>query len=675
MRTFMIVILMLIIGNVEATVPIGINMDGLVDWSNSMPYVNLVRQSRPWGSPSAPWDGNATFDPKTGWPTSDFGMILVSVASDPGGRYLVSAKGNADVKVPLRFDGHIENKTYDQSTNTLSATIFILQNASDITIGFSNTTGPGLQDISVLQIGYNLTSKSDITKLMLVHLSRFSLIRFMDWTNTNDNHDVNWNDTTPPSWPLYRLHHNPWDTIPFIVNQLNTTTDIWINIPFNGTDDYILNVARLMLKQLKPSINIYVEFSNEVWNTAFQQGKDNIRFANNSVLNHGDPYHLNYDNVSNPYYWAFRRTAYQIKHISDLFKTVFGVENVGLWKRVRPILAGQAVNSIVLIQGLDYLNAIHGPPVSFLHGIAIAPYFTLGEYSRWSNLTVDQVLEGLNSTIQEFLPEQGWSQRAPLGVHATYAAWYGLTVYGYEGGPDLIMGCESCSLDAKRNATRGPRMTGLCISFLDGWYRFGFQTMNWFSGGARVIERNVPYNLLEDMRQETLIDTTHMFNSSSAVARLPRPAPKLKAIDEVRQTTIKLDFGIPIPSLDVNATNFMHHTVPYPDPDLRNLSVNSTFYYPLQILRSPMQINITVYVAGNSSILEASLNNDQFIQIKTPSTGNTTIFQPTPTVQFNIQQSSVPSIVTLRLRNIQNGYSIRSFDVVPAKETLSCRTE
>ena len=666
MCTFMIMIMMLTIGNVKTSVPIGINMDGLLDWSGSMPYVNLVRQSRPWGSPSAPWDGNATFDPTTGWPTSDFGMSLVSVSNDAGGRYLVYAKGNADVKVPLRFDGHIENKTYDAATNTLSAIIFILQNASDITIGFTNTTGPGLQDISVLQPGYNLTSKLDITKLMLAHLSRFSIIRFMDWTNTNNNHDVNWNDTTPPSWPLYRLHHNPWDTIPIIVNQLNSTTDVWINMPFNATDDYILNVARLMLRELKSSINIYVEFSNEVWNTAFQQGKDNIRFANDSVLNHGDLYQLNYDNVSNPYYWAFRRTAYQIKHISDLFKTVFGAENVGMWKRVRPILAGQAVNSIVLIQGLDYLNTIHGPPSSFLHGIAVAPYFTLGNYSRWSNLSVDQVLDGLNSTLEEFLPEQGWSRGAPLGVHATYAAWYGLTVYGYEGGPDLIVGCESCSIDAKRNATRDPRMTNVCSRYLNGWYQFGFQALNWFSGGARATERNIPYNVLEDMRQETLIDTTQMFNSSSTVARLPRPAPKLKAIDEVRRTTINFNFGIPVPSLNVNATNFMHHSIPYPDPDLRNLSANSTFYYPLHILESSVRINVTVYVAGNSSILEASVNNEQFTQVKTPSTGNTTVFQPAPTIQFNIQLSRVPSIATLRLKNIQDGYSIRSFNVIVA---------
>ncbi|CAF3514014.1 unnamed protein product, partial [Rotaria sp. Silwood2] len=172
------------------------------------------------------------------------------------------------------------------------------------------------------------------------------------------------------------------------------------------------------------------------------------------------------------------------------------------------------------------------------------------------------------------------------------------------------------------------------------------------------------WGLLEDMRQEILIDTTTMFNSSSPVAQLPRPSPKLNAIDQVRQSSIKLTFGIPIPSYNVNATNFMNHRVPYSDPYLRNLGPNSTFYYPLQLLQSPMQINITVYVAGSSGILEASINNANFIQVQTPSTGSTTIFFPAPPFQFNINPTIIPSIVTLRLRNIRNGYSILSFDVV-----------
>jgi hypothetical protein len=661
------------IPNINANVAVGANLDGLDDWSRSLPYVDLVRQSRVWGSPSHPWDANATFDPITGWPTCDFGTVLSTNAVDMGGTYLLNALGNAQVAVAGGASaGHITNQTYDFSTNTLLALIVIPLGASQIMLSFTNTSGPGLQNISVLQCGYDLSSQSSITNLMLTHLSRFSIIRFMDWTSTNNNPDVNWNDSTPDYWPQYTTpKHNPWNTIPLIVNQLNSHADIWINIPFGATDDYVLNVAQVMLNQLNPTINIYVEYSNEVWNYIFTQAGANFQAASDSVLNSSDPLHLAYDNNTNPGYWAFRRTASQIKRISDLFKTIFGQQNVGPWKRIRPILAGQSVNPIVITQGLDYLNQVYGAPSTFLHGIAIAPYFDLSQYKTWSNLTTDQVIDGLNSSIQTYSPQLGWSQQGPIGVHAVYAAWYGLAVHGYEGGPDTAAGCGSCSLQAKTNATRDSRMTDLCVSFLNIWYQYGFQPLNWFVAGADQTTSTGSWGLLEDMRQETLINTLTMFSSSSPVAQLPRPSPKLQAIDQVRQSSIQLTFGIPIPSYNVNATNFMNHQVPYSNPYLENLGPNSTFYYPLQILQSSMQINITVYVAGNAGILEASINNANFLQVQTPSTGNMTVFQPAPVFQFNINPTIIPSIVTLRLRNIHNGYSILSFDVISTAVTTT----
>jgi hypothetical protein len=243
----------------------------------------------------------------------------------------------------------------------------------------------------------------------------------MDWTGTNGNPEVNWNDTTPVNYARYTdPKRNPWQTIPFIANQVDNIKpiDIWINIPVNASDDYILNVARIMFNDLNPRSNIYLEYSNELWNFFFSQAHVNTDLANESVLHQGDPHHLDYDNRSSDVYtWGFRRTAYQIKHIGDLFRTVFGDENVGQWKRVRPILAGFTVGPNVIQTGLDYLNAVFGPPSTLIHGIAIAPYFDLGPFSTWTNLTTDQVLDGLNTSMQQFLPEQGWSQLAPLAAN------------------------------------------------------------------------------------------------------------------------------------------------------------------------------------------------------------------------------------------------------------------
>ncbi|CAF0926578.1 unnamed protein product [Rotaria sordida] len=326
-------------------------------------------------------------------------------------------------------------------------------------------------------------------------------------TNTlsasNETIPLNWLRYTPPK-------RNPWKTIPFIENQFNSNVDIWINIPYGATDDYVLNVAQLMLNQLNPTINIYVEFSNELWNFIFAQATANLKAANDSVLNQDDPLRLAYDN------------------------------------------------------SLDYFNKLYCPPSTFLHDIAITPYFDLSQYK---------------TCIQTFLPERGWSQRVPVGVHAVYAAWYRLAVHDYEGGLDTAAAWGGCSLSAKSNATRDNRMINLCVSFLNGWYRYGFQPLNWWVTGAAQITTYGSWNLLEDMRHETLMDTTAMFNSSSPVAQLLRPSSKLKAIDQIRQR-------------------------------------------------------------------------------------NTAVFQPTPSFQFNINPTIVPSIVTLRLRNIRDGYSIRRFDVV-----------
>ena len=247
--------------------------------------------------------------------------------------------------------------------------------------------------------------------------------------------------------------------------------DAWINAPVNSTDDYILNLARLMLSELNPTSNLYVEYSNELWNWGFVQTRANYDVAQDSVINHGDPNKLNYDNCSNPGYWAWRRTAYQIKHISDLFKTVFGNDNVGPWKRARPILAGQAVYPFVIRNGLDYINAVFGPPSNYLHGIAIAPYFNLEQYEKWTNLTVDQVLDAFNISIQAMSPEQGWHDKTAVGAHSVYAAWYKLAVHGYEGGSDTTGPCDNCSMQAKADSARHPRMADITATYLNGLLR------------------------------------------------------------------------------------------------------------------------------------------------------------------------------------------------------------
>ncbi|CAF1085972.1 unnamed protein product [Rotaria sp. Silwood1] len=172
-------------------------------------------------------DGNTTFDPITEWSIGDIGTVVAEESGDFGGTYVLHAKGNAQISTDFDQHSYITNQSYDAFTSTLTAVINIIQNTIGLMLSFRNTNGYGLQDIVLLQSGHDLTSKSNITNLLLAHLSRFSLICFTDWISTNGNAETNWNQTTPINWPYYRgLHHKPWEIISFVANSINKLANV-----------------------------------------------------------------------------------------------------------------------------------------------------------------------------------------------------------------------------------------------------------------------------------------------------------------------------------------------------------------------------------------------------------------------------------------------------------------
>ena len=73
---------------------VGANVDGVADYSYTLPFVDLTRQSRAWGSEGAPWDGNCTTG-SDGWPTQmSFGNVWLSFPSPPLDAYMPSSVGN-----------------------------------------------------------------------------------------------------------------------------------------------------------------------------------------------------------------------------------------------------------------------------------------------------------------------------------------------------------------------------------------------------------------------------------------------------------------------------------------------------------------------------------------------------------------------------------------------------
>ena len=60
---------------------------------------------------------------------------------------------------------------------------------------------------------------------------------------------------------------------------------MWVNVPLMVDDDYITKFATLLKEQLDPSLVVYVEYSNEIWNYGFSQFSWNLNQAIQMVNN------------------------------------------------------------------------------------------------------------------------------------------------------------------------------------------------------------------------------------------------------------------------------------------------------------------------------------------------------------------------------------------------------
>lgn len=558
-------------------------MGGIADYEYSLPFVDLTKQSRKWGSFSAPYDGNCTTG-ADGWPAqSSFGNIWYTLSTPDAyqpslaGNYTLFFEGSAVVVPPANV------AVYDQVYNTADDTttaVLVVPRTIQISISFTNAStraaGPGLKSIKLLQPGFPLTQADDYAPAFLQLMSRFDVIRFMDWMRTNGCQDVNWSDRTQPDAYSYALHGPPWERVIELANLLDT--DIHINVPAHASDDYVTQLALLLNATLAPDIAIHVEYSNEVWNWDFEQATYNLQMANASVYA-GDLYHFNYTG-SNMYGWAVFRHVYMVKHIGDLFAAVFGRENVGKDARVRPVYAWQLV--IGHEAGLRYLSDIWGPPSSILHAIAGAPYL-YGRCFLNASVTVDDVIAAWTSAVCNMTAActSGMSDTNVVAMVAQQASFYGINLMAYEGGPDTVQGVNNgTALQAKGNATVDARAEMVVRDFVAAFMGYGphVRIVNYYRAGAGPVF--VPFGIYDLLTNITTQDT-----------------PKMRGIDTARSVATPVSPGIPsIASslLAFNASFFVGHTIPVQlNPFALPRTLPYMFYAP-----AATRVSITAHVSA-----------------------------------------------------------------------------
>jgi hypothetical protein len=358
-------------------------------------------------------------------------------------------------------------------------------------------------------------------------LKRFKVLRFMDFLATNGNQQKRWADRLSQDW--YSMNQSAkgygwqgrggaYEYAIALCNELST--DCWLNVPVQADDDYIRQLAALIKNQLSPKLNVYIEYSNELWNAApaFVQSRQNHTFAKAEVAQGKSS--LNFDGDTNDWYWAWRRVAKRSTEISLIFRQTFG--DAAMMTRVRPVLMAQLgyadgpLRQAMRLMQDYYNNPAHvsapKPPNYYLYGIGGSGYYNPKQFSS------------PNAAFADLTNQAEWA--AALQQDANYAAAFGLKRIAYEAGPSL----EGGSLNDKNRSTYrdDPRMKVGMVQAHDLWSRQGGDLMMYFT-----IAGESPWGFVPDI-----------WDADNSQKNL-----KLQAIDALKmQPRAKVTYGTRLPA-------------------------------------------------------------------------------------------------------------------------------
>ena len=221
---------------------------------------------------------------------------------------------------------------------------------------------------------------------MLNDMKNFAVIRTMEWVSCNSHPISKWSNRRQKTdwpqesnaWEHYRgatnssyiqgaaiedtMRKEPrgvatawggglgvaWEWIIDLANRTDKT--LWINVPHRANDDYVDHLATLLRETVTNNKNIYIEYSNEIWNSGnnffgqyewcLQYGRDkslpglpNPGKSIGEWLEKENPGSKNEENRSREGYYAWR-SAQIWKRMKDVF------DQKGKGAQLRFVLAG-----------------------------------------------------------------------------------------------------------------------------------------------------------------------------------------------------------------------------------------------------------------------------------------------------------------------------------------------
>ena len=459
---------------IDAATPLGINSAAVLPGEPGNIFADAVKQAAPFGA----YSNSAATVAKdaSGWPLADASLPLWASGREMNGTYQLSFNGEAKLVDwtglgSFMVGGVAYGATlpfgtgYNAATNTTTAQ-WVVTNAAPApaTLGFAQTkrtaasaTGSGITNLHILRpLAPGSATPHGAGELFSAayksFLSYFTGIRFMDYLATNGNRQANWADRVKPADATqyqptggygWQGKGASWEYLVALANE--TGKDVWINVPVYASDDYVTKLAQLfaygsdginpyaspqaapVYAPLDANLKLYIEYSNELWNTSFPQYNSNVALAEAEAAAGNSA--LAYDKNGSWFVWERRRAAERIAQISTLFRGVFG--DAAMMTRVRPVFEWQYGNmNETAAVGLDFLDDYYNNADGVKHVATPHPvnYFLYGGGGGWY---VEPVHEGLGTAAAVFASGQNVPS---TGGDALWANAFGLKAMGYEGG-------------------------------------------------------------------------------------------------------------------------------------------------------------------------------------------------------------------------------------------------
>ncbi len=291
--------------------------------------------------------------------------------------------------------------------------------------------------------------------LTLRGLSNWRFLRAMDWMHTNNSTITSWGQRT------YYKHVNQVESdhgvaFEYLLTLANVLgSDVWINIPHRADDNYVNNLAAYLRDNLHPSLKVYVEYSNEIWNNGFPFTQGSWVEAKGVQL---------YPSVSK-FEARLQYQADRSARFADLFKWAFAAGA----QRVIAVIAGQAANTFTGDRLLNWRNTY-----KHVNAYAIAPYFgaELSGDTAVASYTLDRLFGRIATT----------SIPAAVGMikpNAALASSRAVRLIAYELGQHLTGADAFTKLFVAAN--RDYRMGQATLNYLNALRANGLQEFGYYN--------------------------------------------------------------------------------------------------------------------------------------------------------------------------------------------------